>query len=385
MGIETARKLRVVALGTYDKSKPRARILLRGLRENDVEITECHRDVWGATVDKSQVSGLRSKLAIFWNYLIAYPILIFRYLRCSKHDVVLIGYLGLFDVLILWPFIRMRRAVLFWDVFLSLYNTVVEDRKMISRYNPAAIALWAMEWLALRLVDQALMDTQAHADFLRTTYHVGAHKVARIFVGAEPEIFDAGGVDPCVGSPGTGRKTVLFYGQFIPLHGIEYIVRAAKLTEATNLDWMLIGKGQEAKRIHALIEGLAPGNLDWREWVSYETLIEYLARSDVALGIFGSTEKAQRVIPNKVFQILMAGRPLITADTPAARELLSESVLVRFVPAGDAEALAEAALEITNSSLANEQHDEKVLDQILPVTIGSELRKLMSDKLQMRN
>ena len=385
MGSEAARKMRVVALGTYDKSKPRARILLRGLKENHVEVIECHRDVWGAAVDKSQLSGTRSKLAIFWNYLIAYPVLVFRYLRCPKHDVVLIGYLGLFDVLILWPFIRLRRAVLFWDVFLSLYNTVVEDRQMISRYNPAAVALWTMEWLALRLVDQALMDTQAHADYLCKVYRVGSHKVARIFVGAEPEIFDMSGRGPVAGSPRTGRKTVLFYGQFIPLHGIEYIVRAARLTEATDLDWVLIGRGQEAEKIRALIKDLAPDNLDWCEWVSYENLIEHLARSHVALGIFGTTEKAQRVIPNKVFQILMAGRPLVTADTPAVRELLRESVSVRLVPAGDAEALAKAALEMTSATLVNDQHLGEIRDQISPLAIGSSLKKLMSEKLEGRS
>jgi glycosyltransferase involved in cell wall biosynthesis len=48
------------------------------------------------------------------------------------------------------------------------------------------------------------------------------------------------------------------------------------------------------------------------------------------------------VIPNKAFQALACGAPLITADTPAARELLTDGVSALLVPPGDPEALAGA-------------------------------------------
>ncbi len=51
--------------------------------------------------------------------------------------------------------------------------------------------------------------------------------------------------------------------------------------------------------------------------------------------------KAARVIPNKVFQALACARPVITADTPAARELLTDDVDALLVPPGDPEALGQ--------------------------------------------
>jgi len=50
------------------------------------------------------------------------------------------------------------------------------------------------------------------------------------------------------------------------------------------------------------------------------------------------------VIPNKAFQALACGTPLVTGDTAAARELLVDGESALLVPPGDPEALA-AALE----------------------------------------
>jgi glycosyltransferase involved in cell wall biosynthesis len=48
------------------------------------------------------------------------------------------------------------------------------------------------------------------------------------------------------------------------------------------------------------------------------------------------------VIPNKAFQALACARPLVTADTPATRELLVDGESALLVPPGDAQALAAA-------------------------------------------
>ena len=64
--------------------------------------------------------------------------------------------------------------------------------------------------------------------------------------------------------------------------------------------------------------------------------------SDICLGVFGTSDKAARVVPNKVYDALAAGRPLVTEDSPAARELLHDGDDALLVPAGDGAALADA-------------------------------------------
>ena len=64
--------------------------------------------------------------------------------------------------------------------------------------------------------------------------------------------------------------------------------------------------------------------------------------ADVCLGVFGTSGKAARVVPNKVYDALAAGRPLVTEDSRAARELLTDGRDALLVPAGDSADLAAA-------------------------------------------
>ena len=77
-------------------------------------------------------------------------------------------------------------------------------------------------------------------------------------------------------------------------------------------------------------------------WIPYEELPDAYRAAGCALGIFGTGDKAARVIPNKVFQALACARPVVTADTPAARELLTDGADAILVPPGDPQALAGA-------------------------------------------
>ena len=141
----------------------------------------------------------------------------------------------------------------------------------------------------------------------------------------------------CSGPAGRRRQpfTAVFVGKLIPLHGLETILAAARL--APELRLRVIGTGQ----LGSLLES-RPANVDWLPWVDYELLPGELHRAGCALGIFGTSDKARRVIPNKAFQALACGVPLVTADSPAARELLSDGENALLVPPGDPAALAEA-------------------------------------------
>ena len=118
--------------------KPRVRLLLAGARSADMEVLECHYDIWKGIEDKSQLSGLRNRFKILLSWLLAYPSLIWRYMHLPAHDAVIVGYMGQLDVLVLRLFATVRGVPIVWDAFISLYDTVVKDRHIVSRYSPIA-------------------------------------------------------------------------------------------------------------------------------------------------------------------------------------------------------------------------------------------------------
>ena len=333
--------MRIVIWGTYDTGKPRIRILREGLRARGVEITEIHAEIWQDIGDKSAIRGARGWLSRGMRLLLAYPRLAWRYLRAPDHDLVLVSYPGQLDILVLRIFASLRRKPIVFDWFISAYDTVVMDRALVRRRSMPARALWLVEWLAARAANLAIMDTATHARRVEQLFGVAPASVAHVWVGAE-DLFFARGAPKA----DDGELKALFYGQFIPLHGIDTIIEAARLLRDAPIRWTLLGRGQEAQRIRAMLDADPLPKLEWIDWVPYETLPARMAAADVCLGIFGTSDKAASVIPNKVFQIVAAGRPLVTRDSAAIRELLGNAPpCVRLVNAGDAGALAGSILE----------------------------------------
>ena len=137
---------------------------------------------------------------------------------------------------------------------------------------------------------------------------------------------------------------MLFVGKLIPLHGLETILAAAAL--CPDIEFRVVGSGQ-------LDDVLVtkPENVRHERWAEYERLPDLYRSAGCALGIFGASAKAARVIPNKAFQALATQTPLITADTPAARELLEDGRDALLVPPADPEALALAVRRLASDPM----------------------------------
>jgi glycosyltransferase involved in cell wall biosynthesis len=311
--------LRVVYFGTYERDYPRNAQVISCLRGAGVDVVERHVSVWEGREHKwsvGPVSALRVALA---EARLTLPM-------HGDFDAVIVGYPGHFDM----PRARRlaRRRPLVFNPLVSLADTLVGDRGRFAEGSFAARFLANLDRRALRLADLVVADTDANADFLAELGGLPRERVATAFVGAEERIFRPAWRPPA-------EFECLFVGKLIPLHGLETILAAAAL--APELPFRIVGSGQ----LDALLER-PPPNVVWDRWVDYDSLPAAYWEAGCALGVFGLSEKAQRVIPNKAFQALACGTPLVTAGTPAARELLVDGESALLVPPGDAAALAGA-------------------------------------------
>jgi glycosyltransferase involved in cell wall biosynthesis len=315
--------VKVLYFGTYDRASPRNTQVVSCLQRAGITVVERHRQVWGRhnwSLGPGQVARM----------LRAEGALARRRESDDDADVVLVGYPGHFDLPAARRVARGRPVV--FNPLVSLHDTFVGDRRRFRHRSAASGLLRAFDHRAFRSADLVVADTEAHADFFRRTFALPGKRVAVAFVGADEPLFRPGWHPP-------EPFHVLFVGKLIPLHGLETILAAAAL--APEIVFHVVGEGQLAGLLDA-----RPANVEHVPWIPYEELPEAYRAAGCALGIFGSTDKARRVIPNKVFQALACARPVVTADTPAARELLTDDVDALLVPPADPAALAAAIRRI---------------------------------------
>jgi len=312
--------VRVLYFGTYDREYPRNAQVISCLRRADVEVRERHESVWEGRHDNWRAGAADAARLAF-----AEAKLLVQRPR-ERYDAVIVGYPGHFDLPAAGR--AARDAPVVFNPLVSLADTFVDDRGRFRPDSLAARVLAAIDRMSLRAARLVVCDTQVHADHIADLADLPRERVAVCFVGAEERVF----------TPGRAPQEpfeCLFVGKLIPLHGLETILEAARL--APELRFRVVGSGQ----LQRLVE-TRPPNVEHVPWVDYDRLPGELHRAGCALGIFGTSAKASRVIPNKAFQAIACGTPLVTADTPAARELLTEGESALLVPPGDPDALASA-------------------------------------------
>jgi len=170
-------------------------------------------------------------------------------------------------------------------------------------------------------------------------------KLHRVAVGAEQVFFDLPG-------PPVGDVIELVYvGGFLPLHGVPALIEALALLEkdAGGLPpyrVRMVGRGIDfdVTRRRAVDLGLTRVGFEGPR--AYSELPSVLGTAHVVLGAFGSTAKAGRVVPHKVWQGLAAGRAVVSGDGEGVREWFEPEVHLLLVPRGEVESLATALARV---------------------------------------
>ena len=366
---------RACLFGTYARAHSANRLLRAALEAAGYAVVECHAPLWERTRDKLPAFfGIRSLAAQAVRYGRAVPQLVAQW-RAIAHEtsLVVVGFNGQLDVLLARRLIGRRLPLLFAPL-VTVTETLVEDRRVYRRGSlPGRLAAW-LDRATLRSADVVLADTNAHRTYMCDTFGVEPGRVRTLYLGAEPAFY---GTPPAAAGD---ARTVLFYGQYVPLHGAEVIVEAARRV-GPRFTFTMVGSGPLRAEVEAAARGLA--NVRFVDWVPYADLPSWIADADICLGIFGPGVKAAMVVPNKVYQAAAGARPIITGDTAAVREVFVNGESVWLTRPGDGAALADGLLTLAGDGalrlrLARNAHGI-MRDRLRTSEQGRRLRALLDD------
>jgi glycosyltransferase involved in cell wall biosynthesis len=120
------------------------------------------------------------------------------------------------------------------------------------------------------------------------------------------------------------------------------VLEAARLLAGSNPEVQIVflGDGKEKARLQEQAAGLA--NVLFLPPIPKTEMAEALAGADAGIAILKPIEEYKTPYPNKVFDYMAAGRPVVLAIDGVIRQVVEAAGCGLFVRPGDPSALAEA-------------------------------------------
>ena len=354
---------RILFVAGRELSYTRNDVLLRALRRQGYTL-----DVIGESSPVRSITRTTARLL---------PALA-RRLLTRRYDLVMVGFYGY----LLAPAVRMlTRAPLLFDAFVSNYDTLCYDRQVIAPASFSGRVIYQFDTRIVRAAQHLLLDTPQHAAYFVDTFGLEARRVSWIPVGCNEDIFSRRSAPPQ-----QAKTIVLHYSTFLPLHGVDVILRAAAHLRTAPIHFRLIGDGPLLAAMQALAAEFQLANVEFLPPVPLTTLAEEIANAHICLGgHFGSSEKSQRVVPGKIYQMMAMQRAIVAADSPANRALLTHEESALLAPAGDPAQLAATILRLhadpaLRITLATNAHRTFAAECSEPV-IGARLASIIATLL----
>jgi glycosyltransferase involved in cell wall biosynthesis len=220
--------------------------------------------------------------------------------------------------------------------------------------NPLLIrlSLW-LEGFLYRRADRLMVNSPG---FIAHVTGRGARWVELVPNGADPNMFD-----PALRGEAfraqhqlEGKFTVLYAGAHGLSNDLGVVLEAARLLRAEpQIHFVMVGAGKEKAALMAQAQALGLNNISFLPSIPKQEMKQALAAADACLAILKPLEWYKTTYPNKVFDYMAAGRPVVLAIDGVIRTVVEDAAAGIFVPPGDPAALAAAVRCLSSDPAAS--------------------------------
>lgn len=301
-------------------------------------------------------------------------------IRVSDVDVVWGTSPPIFQGVTAWALARLKGARFLFEVR-DLWPKFAVAVGVLK--NPLLIR--ASEWLErflYRHADRVMVNSPAYVEHVRAR---GAKHVELVPNGADPSMFSLsvdGKQFRLANELGDG-----FIALYAGAHGMSndlgVVLEAAKLLSEKAVRVVLVGDGKEKPALQRRASQLGLGNVSFVASVSKGEMPEVLAAADACIAILKPLDEYKTTYPNKVFDYMAAGRPVVLAIDGVIREVVEAAGCGIFVEPGNAGAMANAICRLAQDRQAAREmglRGRKYLEQHFSrEQIGEKLIKVLEE------
>ena len=287
-------------------------------------------------------------------------------LRAGQFDVVVGTSPPIFQLFSAWCVSMIRGRPLVIEVR-DLWPEFAIDIGVLRNPILIQLARWVESFFYAR-ADHLVVNSPAYRDYLLEK-GIPDSKITVIPNGVDPDMFcpaaDGAAIRRELGV--NGQFVVTYAGALGQANDIETVLRAAKrLRDDPGIHFLLVGDGKERANLERQAQTLNLCNLTFAGSYPKSRMWEVLAASDLCVAVLRDIPSFRTTYPNKVFDYMAAGRPILLAIDGVIRQVIEASGAGRFVPPGNDAAMADTIREMCSDGdgsrkmgAAARQHVEK--------------------------
>jgi len=262
-------------------------------------------------------------------------------------DIVIIGFLPQ----LIWSSAikRIPKKKVIAEMFLSLYDTIVMDRKLVFRNGMIARICKSLDKKVVKEAELIITDTKADSEYFAGEFGEDIYKFETLYLEA-----DLSRVKGSI-KEDVETRSVLYFGTGLPLQGTEYVAKAFRsLSRDHGYKCVYIGglggMSRKTKKEFMFLTKVPSeqGGVEYHRWIDRESLYKFIRKAEVCIaGHFApDIDKADRTIPGKAMIYEALEKSMILGNTKANREFFTSDEKHIFVSRGNEKDIVDAVLKL---------------------------------------
>ena len=255
-----------------------------------------------------------------------------------------------------WLLARLKRVPFLFEVR-DLWPAFAIAVGVLKNPTLIKMSLW-LERFLYRHADQVVVNSPG---YVAHVIERGARRVELVPNGADPQMFDPA-------DPGASFRTancladkfvVVYAGAHGMSNDLGVALEAAKIlqdaSEPSDVVITFLGDGKEKPALQKQAAEMNLSNILFLPPVPKAEMSAALAGADACLAILKPIEEYKTTYPNKVFDYMAAGRPVVLAIDGVIRQVVDAALCGVFAQPGDPAALAQAIRQLAADRAASRQ------------------------------